>query len=88
MDAAAALERATRDVRPPEESVLASLKARCVADAWSQEAVDCFATLHDHEVGPCAKLLDDDAATQLVRVVGGANRDRRSPTCGVKLLAS
>jgi hypothetical protein len=73
-DAAAALERATRDVRPPEESVLAALKERCVADAWSQKAVDCFATMREHEVGPCAKLLDDDAATELVRVVGGANR--------------
>ena len=73
-DAAAALDRATRDVRPPEESVRAALQQRCVADAWSQEAVDCFATMREHEVGPCAKLLEDDAATQLVQVVGGANR--------------
>ena len=52
----------------------AALQERCVADAWSREAVDCFATLREREVGPCAQLLEEDAAAQLVRVVGGANR--------------
>lgn len=76
-DAAAGLVRATKDLRHPDEATSSreALEQRCNADAWPQDAVDCFATLKDGgEITTCAKLLVGDASSALLGVVAGAQQ--------------
>ena len=60
-DAAVGLERATKGVRAPDASIFEAMRTRCTEDTWSVAAVDCFAMLHEGELGLCARQLPDHA---------------------------
>lgn len=58
-DAAAGIERGTRDLRDPEiGSVLAVMQRQCLEQAWSPEAIACFAKLGPEDLARCALLLE------------------------------
>ncbi len=73
-DAAAGLERATRDIRAPEQSVLGPMRERCLDDQWSEAAITCFATMKSGELGPCANLLDDRQREPVFAQLGSTDR--------------
>jgi hypothetical protein len=74
-EAAVNLERATRDVRAPETSIVRAMDDRCVADRWPGRVVDCFATMDDGELARCATLLADGPREAMLGVItGGGDR--------------
>ena len=75
-DAAVGLERATKGVRAPESTVFQPMRERCLADLWPTTAIDCFAHLHEGELGQCAKLLPADARDGMFGVLSGGDHDR------------
>jgi hypothetical protein len=70
-EAAVGLERATRGVRAPETSVADAMRVRCATDAWPAAAIDCFATMHEGDLGRCARRLDDRSREAMFAVIGG-----------------
>lgn len=70
-EAAAGIERATRDVRAPETTVVREMDARCEDDRWDSAAIDCFAQMRDGELAHCAKLLPDATRTAMLAVISG-----------------
>ncbi len=87
-DAAAGLERATVGVRPPEASVLAPMRQRCLEDRWSGAVIDCFATMKIDDLGACAALLPERPREQLFSVIGGTSADRGSIAVAVARLST
>ena len=75
-DAAAGLERGTRGLRPPESSVLESMRALCVGDAWAAAAIECFAGMQEGGFGRCAAGLPARARQRLFERIGGGASDR------------
>jgi hypothetical protein len=73
-DAAAGLERATRDIRAPEISLLGPMRERCLDDQWPVAAITCFAGMKAGELGRCAKLLDDGSRNAVFAQLGGTDR--------------
>jgi len=74
-DAAAGLEHATRELRAPEESVLAPMRARCADDRWSASAIECFAHMGSEDLGPCAERLDETQRAAMFAVFAGGPRE-------------
>ena len=72
------LESATKGVRSPESSVFEAMRDRCIQDTWSVDAVNCFATLHEGELGTCARKLPDEARTAFFAVFAGSTVDHGS----------
>ncbi len=87
-EAAAGLERATRGIRPPEESVLAPMRTRCVEDSWSSTAIDCFATMTPDDLGTCAGLVNEKDRDALFAVISGNARDQGALAIIVARLAN
>ena len=58
-EAAVGLDRATQALREPDAAVLAPLKTKCLDGAWSQAAIDCFATMKVDDLAKCASMLPD-----------------------------
>ncbi|MGE0550697.1 MAG: hypothetical protein AB7O24_08155 [Kofleriaceae bacterium] len=75
-DAAAGIERATRSVRDPEQSVLPEMQARCNQDRWSTAAIECFTKMTTEELGRCAGQLDPDARDAMFGILDGTGHDR------------
>ncbi len=67
-DAAEGLEQATRELRAPDESVLAPMRARCTDDGWSASAIECFANMRADDLKPCAERLDERQRNALFAV--------------------
>ncbi len=75
-EAAAGIDRGTRSVRPPDVEVLATIRARCVEDTWSTDAIECFATMHEDDLGKCAGELGESSRDRLFAALGGGYDDR------------
>ncbi len=75
-EAAAGLERGTRSVRDPDTSVLGDMRARCVEDAWSAAAIECFAVMKEDDLGRCAGELAAAPRGRLFTTLGGGFDDR------------
>ncbi|HEU0034298.1 MAG TPA: hypothetical protein VFQ53_26930 [Kofleriaceae bacterium] len=76
--AAAGIERGTRALREPDESVLAPMRQRCTEDGWNDVAIDCFAKMKDDDLGRCANLLDKTARERMFGVLVGHAPNRAS----------
>ena len=87
-EAAAGLERATRGVRAPEESILAPMRALCVEDAWPTAAIDCFATMTNDDLGRCAGLVAEKPREALFARLAGQGNDKASLAILVARLAN
>ena len=87
-EAAAGLERATRGIRPPEESILSPTQRLCIDDAWSPAAIDCFATMTVDDLGACAGQVDAKDREALFGLIGGDARDQNGLTIIVARLAN
>lgn len=87
-EAATGLERGTRDVRDPEESLLGPMRERCVADRWSPAAIDCFAKMHEGDLAKCAGHLEARARDKLFDVIGGGTQDEEAIAAIVAKLAT
>ena len=44
-DAAFGIDRATKDLHPPDQEIVPPMRTRCQRDEWPQLAIDCFARL-------------------------------------------
>jgi hypothetical protein len=75
-DAAAGLERGTRGLRPPEVSVLESMRTLCVDDAWSAASIECFAQMREGDFGRCAAGLTKKPRQRLFDRASGGASDR------------
>jgi hypothetical protein len=75
-EAAVGLEQATRGVRAPESSIMLAMRARCSDDRWPATAIECFAKMHEGDLGKCARILPDDARKHLFGTLGGDQDDR------------
>lgn len=75
-EAAAGIDRGTRSVRPPDVEVLATVRARCVDDTWSTDAIECFATMGEDDLGKCAGELAESSRDRLFAALGGGYDDR------------
>src|SRR5665647_2489884 len=77
-DAAVGIERSTKALRPPDQEIIAPLRARCVEDGWPNAAIECFATMKEREdeLAACALQLPVDQRENLVAaLVGNASDD-------------
>jgi hypothetical protein len=54
------------------------LTLRCHEDAWSMSAIDCFATMHEGDLGKCARSLPERARKQLFGVLAGYGDEHMS----------
>ena len=87
-EAAAGLERATRGLRPPEESILGPMRALCVEDAWPAVAIDCFATMTPDDLGKCAGMVDAKHREALFARISGLDHDKAALAILVARLAN
>jgi hypothetical protein len=87
-EAAAGLERATRGIRPPEESILQPMRSLCVEDAWPATAIDCFATMHPDDLGKCVGQVEPKHRDALFAVIAGNDRDQAALAIVVARLAN
>lgn len=76
-DAAAGLERGTRDLRDPDASILRAMRARCLEDAWPLSAIECFADMTSDDLGRCAGKLEVAARDAMLAVLAGNGGDDR-----------
>ncbi|MBS1118389.1 MAG: hypothetical protein H6Q90_617 [Deltaproteobacteria bacterium] len=86
--AAAGIERGTRGVRGPGETVLEAMKTRCTQDTWSPPAIDCFATMTEDDLGRCAGLLEPRDRERMFATLGGGIDDRTSIAIAAARLSS
>ncbi len=86
--AAAGIERGTRSVREPDETVLGPMQARCSVDTWSSTAIDCFSTMTEDDLGRCAGLLEPKAREAMLGALGGGAPGRTSIAVAVARLAN
>ena len=70
IEAATGLERATKGLRAPDQSVLEAMRKRCEMDAWPAEARECFTTMNEGDLGRCAKLLPDAVRDGVLEILG------------------
>jgi hypothetical protein len=72
-DAAIGLERGTKNLRLPDQELLGPMKTRCLEDAWTAQAIDCFAQMGPDELGHCAGMLDEGDKDKLFTALGGGS---------------
>jgi hypothetical protein len=75
-EAATGLERGTRGIRAPEETVLGAMRQQCIDDAWPATAIDCFATMDEGDLGRCAALVPEPSRERMFAALGGGAQDR------------
>lgn len=51
------------------------MRARCVEDRWSEQAIECFATMRDDDLGRCAGHVAERDRDALFAVISGNARD-------------
>jgi hypothetical protein len=81
-EAAVGLDRATQTLREPDAAVLAPLKTKCVDGAWSQGAIDCFATMKVDDLAKCAAMLPDRPREAMFQILAD-----REPTTAALAIA-
>lgn len=69
-DAAAAIERGTRDLREPDSSVLEVVQRQCVEAGWSAAAIACFAKLGPEDLARCSLELEPMPRDRLFSALG------------------
>lgn len=75
-DAAFGIDRAAKNLHPPEQEIVPPMRTRCTRDEWSQVAIDCFAALtsdasaEDELVACVRRLPDKERAPTLVEIKG------------------
>jgi len=69
-EAAAGIERGTRGIRDPGQSVVSALRGHCLDDAWSAVAIECFAKMTEDDLGRCAGELKPAARDRLFTTLG------------------
>lgn len=84
-EAAFGIDRGTRDLRGPDQPIVAPLRARCVEDAWSADAIDCFTKMAPNDLGRCAGLLDEPRREKLFAVIAGNASTTDRATLGVAI---
>lgn len=76
-DAAFGVDRATRNMRPPEQEIVPQVRAECIQYQWSQKAIECFSLLagniENDATIPCVSDLEDEAQGVLMREIAGTN---------------
>jgi hypothetical protein len=79
-DAAHGLEGATKGVREPDQHVFETLKKRCTDDSWPSTAIECFATMHEGDLGACSKSLPERSRESMFAVIAGTEASRAGLT--------
>jgi hypothetical protein len=88
-DAAFGIDRAAKDLHPPEQELVPPMRARCAEDAWSQQVIDCFANLaSDVPAGEsgleaCVSRLPVPQRAPLVVEIKGAQPDQAAELADV-----
>ena len=73
-EAAVGIEGATKGLRSPESGSLVNpMRGLCNEDHWSAAAVECFATMHEGDLGRCAGLLPDEPRKAMFSALGGSD---------------
>jgi hypothetical protein len=72
-EAAIGIEQATRSVRPPDESIVQQMRARCADDSWSASVIDCFAQMSEGDLTHCAEKLSEQSRHALFAALGGTD---------------
>ncbi|HEY4060092.1 MAG TPA: hypothetical protein VGM39_25935 [Kofleriaceae bacterium] len=76
-DAAFGVERATKNIRPPDQEIVPQVRAECIQYQWTQDAIACFAQIksdaEDEASIPCMSTLEDEAQGVLLREIAGTN---------------
>jgi hypothetical protein len=72
-EAAVGLQGGTKSIRPPDSSIVQDMRGLCHNDRWSAEAIECFATMREGDLGRCAAKLPDDARKAMFAALGGSD---------------
>lgn len=72
-EAASGLERGTRGIREPEQSVLRPMRELCASEPWPVAAIECFATMAEDDLGRCAALVPEPGRERLFHELGGGS---------------
>ena len=87
-DAAAGIERGTRDVREPDVSVLSIMRTRCQDDGWSSAAIACFAQLGSEDLAGCALELPAEPRERMFGALASGNGSKASVAIALARLAT
>jgi hypothetical protein len=71
-DAAHGLEGATKGVREPDSEVFEQLVKRCTDDRWPATVVECFARMHEGDLGRCSSELPERSREAMFGVIAGS----------------
>lgn len=75
-DAAFGIDRAAKDLHPPEQEVVPPVRARCQGEEWSQAVIDCFAALtSESDLSGCVARLPTELRAPLLAEIRGAQSD-------------
>jgi hypothetical protein len=77
-DAAVGLDRATKGVRAPDAVMFDAMRVRCIDDVWSTQAIECFAMMHEGDLGTCARELHDGQRTAFFDILAGGTAETGS----------
>jgi hypothetical protein len=72
-EAAVGLEGGTKSIRPPESSIIDVMRGLCHDDRWSAEVIECFALMHEGDLGRCAGQLPDESRKAMFAALGGSD---------------
>jgi hypothetical protein len=88
-DAAFGIDRVAKDLHAPEEEIVPPMRARCQRDAWSQKAIDCFASLSgdvaigESDLAVCVGRLPIEQRASLLVEIKGAQPDQTAELADV-----
>jgi hypothetical protein len=83
-DAAFGIDRAAKDLHPPDQEIVPPMRARCARDEWSQNAIDCFAKLasdapqDESGLAVCVGQLPNEQRASLLVEIRGEQPDQTS----------
>lgn len=83
-DAAFGIDRAAKDMHPPEQEIVPPMRTRCQRDQWSQTSIDCFAGLasdvptDESSLAVCVGQLPTEQRAPLLVEIRGEQPDQTS----------
>lgn len=79
-DAAFGIDRAAKDLHPPEQEIVPPMRTRCARDQWSQKTIECFAKLasdeDDGNLATCVGQLPIAERSSLLVEIKGEQEDQ------------
>ncbi|MGN6110856.1 MAG: hypothetical protein ACTHU0_37485 [Kofleriaceae bacterium] len=68
--------------------MLGAMRARCLEDDWPNDAIACFSSMDESDLGRCAMLLPAESRDRMFETLGGGVQDRTSVAIALAKLSA